>query len=80
MGPWVIVYTPPNRFETVKKVLEAQKLKIFEAEVSMRPRHRALKANRPRRSSAWSKALEDLDDVQKVHANFDVPEHVLRPP
>jgi transcriptional/translational regulatory protein YebC/TACO1 len=22
-------------------------------------------------------ALEDLDDVQKVHANFDVPEEVL---
>jgi transcriptional/translational regulatory protein YebC/TACO1 len=23
-------------------------------------------------------ALEDLDDVQKVHANFDVPDEVLQ--
>src|SRR5205814_9272080 len=36
-GDLVTVYTAPNRFEAVRKALEAQKLKINDAEISMRP-------------------------------------------
>jgi len=77
-GSLVTVYTAPNRFETVKKALEAQKLRIVEAEVSMRPSNTVrLEGDQAKKVIGLVEALEDLDDVQKVHANFDVPEEVL---
>ena len=77
-GTLVTVYTAPNRFETVKKALEAQKLKIVEADVSMRPSNTVrLDGDQAKKVLGLVEALEDLDDVQKVHANFDVPEEVL---
>ncbi len=77
-GTLVTVYTAPNRFEAVKKALDAQKLKIVEAEVSMRPSNTVrLEGEQAKKVIGLVEALEDLDDVQKVHANFDVPEEVL---
>ena len=77
-GSLVTVYTPPNRFETVKKALEARKLKLVDAEISMRPSNTVrLEGEQAKKILALVEALEDLDDVQKVHANFDVPEEVL---
>jgi len=77
-GSLVTVYTAPNRFETVKKALEAQMLRIVEAEVSMRPSNTVrLEGDQAKKVIGLVEALEDLDDVQKVHANFDVPEEVL---
>src|SRR6266851_830649 len=77
-GELVTIYTAPNRFETVKKALEAQKLKIADAEVSMRPSNTVrLEGEQAKKVIGLVEALEDLDDVQKVHANFDVPEEVL---
>lgn len=77
-GSLVTVYTAPNRFETVKKALEAQKLRIVEAEVSMRASNTVrLEGDQAKKVIGLVEALEDLDDVQKVHANFDVPEEVL---
>ncbi len=77
-GALVTVYTAPNRFETVKKALEARKLKLVDAEISMRPSNTVrLEGEQAKKVLALVEALEDLDDVQKVHANFDVPEEVL---
>ena len=77
-GALVTVYTAPNRFETVKKALEARKLKLVDAEISMRPSNTVRLEGEPaKKVLALVEALEDLDDVQKVHANFDVPEEVL---
>jgi len=77
-GDLVTVYTAPNRFEAVKKALEAQKLKITDAEISMRPSNTVrLEGEQAKKVIGLVEALEDLDDVQKVHANFDVPEEVL---
>ena len=77
-GSLVTVYTPPNRFEAVKKALEAQKLKIGDAEISMRPSNTVrLEGDQAKKVIGLVEALEDLEDVQKVHANFDVPEEVL---
>jgi len=74
----VTVYTAPNRFEAVKKALEAQKLKIVEADMSMRPSNSVrLDGDQAKKVISLVEALEDLDDVQKVHANFDVPDEVL---
>ena len=77
-GTLVTVYTAPNRFEGVKRALDAQKLKIVEADVSMRPSNTVrLDGDQAKKVLGLVEALEDLDDVQKVHANFDVPEEVL---
>ena len=77
-GDLVIVYTAPSRFEAVKKALETQKLKITDAEISMRPSNTVrLEGDQARKVISLVEALEDLEDVQKVHANFDVPEEVL---
>jgi len=77
-GDLVTVYTAPNRFEAVKKALEAQKLKVNDAEISMRPSNTVrLEGEKAKKVIGLVEALEDLDDVQKVHANFDVPEEVL---
>ena len=77
-GSLVTVYTAPNRFERVKKALEDQKLKVADAEISMRPSNTVrLEGDQAKKVIGLVEALEDLDDVQKVHANFDVPEEVL---
>ena len=77
-GSLVIVYTAPHRFEAVKRALEARTLKIADAEVSMRPSNTVrLEGEQAKKVIGLVEALEDLDDVQKVHANFDVPEEVL---
>ena len=77
-GSLVTVYTAPNRFEAVKKALEARKVKIVEADMSMRPSNTVrLDGEQAKKVISLVEALEDLDDVQRVHANFDVPEEVL---
>ena len=62
----------------MRKALEAQKLKISDAELSMRASNTVrLEGEQAKKVIGLVEALEDLDDVQKVHANFDVPEEVL---
>ncbi len=74
----VTVYTAPNRFEAVKRALESLKLTIVEADMSMRPSNSVrLDIEQAKKVIGLVEALEDLDDVQKVHANFDVPDEVL---
>jgi YebC/PmpR family DNA-binding regulatory protein len=77
-GDLVTVYTAPARFEAVKKALEAQGLRVVEADLSMRASNTVrLDGDQAKKVLNLVEALEDLDDVQKVHANFDVPEEVL---
>lgn len=74
----VTVYTTPSSFERVKKALETAHVKVASAELSMRPTTTVrLEGDQARKVIALVETLEDLDDVQRVHANFDVPEEVL---
>lgn len=75
----VTVYTSPQRFEGVKKALEASGMRPASAELSMRPTSTIRVEGDPARQVLrLVEALEELDDVQRVHANFDVPEDVLQ--
>jgi YebC/PmpR family DNA-binding regulatory protein len=75
----VTAYTSPAGFEPVKARLERAGIKPASAEISMRPTSTVqLDGEQGRRIIRLVEALEDLDDVQKVHANFDVPEEVLQ--
>src|SRR3989442_5279532 len=73
------VYTTPSSFERVKKALESAGVKTASAELSMRPTTTVrVEGDAARKLLGLVEALEDLDDVIKVHANFDVPEEVLQ--
>ena len=73
------VYTTPTSFERVKKALEAAGIKTGAAELSMRPTTTVrVEGDAARKLLGLVETLEDLDDVIKVHANFDVPEEVLQ--
>ena len=75
---FITVYTPTAAFERVKAALERAGITAESAEVSMRPTNTVhLEGDQARKVLRLVEALEDLDDVQKVHANFDVPEEVL---
>ena len=78
-GSLVSAYTTPGSFEKVKTALEKAGIKVASAEVSMRPTTTIrVDGDQARKVLRLVEELEDLDDVQKVHANFDVPDEVLQ--
>ena len=75
---FITVYTPTSSFEKVRAALEGAGVSAESAEVTMRPTNTIhLEGDQARKVVKLVEALEDLDDVQKVHANFDVPEEIL---
>jgi len=75
---YITVYTPTASFEKVKAALDKAGISAESAEVSMRPTNTIhLEGDQARKVVKLVEALEDLDDVQKVHANFEVPEEIL---
>ena len=73
-----IVTTDPAQFHLVRSALEEKRLKIEEAELAMVPRNTVRVEGADAQAVVkLVEALEDLDDVQKVWANFDVDEDAL---
>ena len=78
-GSLITVYTTPTAFERVKKAIEAAGIPISSAEISMRPTNSVrVEGDHAQNVIRLVESLEDLDDVQKVHANFDIPVEVLQ--
>ena len=72
------VYTEPADLEHVRKALEAAGIHVESAEATMIARTTVeLDAHRARQNLRLIELLEDLDDVQRVTANFDIPEDVF---
>jgi YebC/PmpR family DNA-binding regulatory protein len=68
------VLTTPAAFTAVKTALEAAGLKPIEADVVMRPANRvAVEAENAELLGRLLEKLEELDDVQDVHHNADLP-------
>ncbi len=68
----------PASYETVKAALEAAKLIPLSCEVSMIPKtHIKLAQEEATKMLRLMDALEEHDDVQKVYANFDIPDEVM---
>ena len=77
-GSLVTVYTTPASFERVKKAIEAARIPVASAEISMRPTTTVrVEGEHAKQVMRLVESLEELDDVQKVHANFDIPDEVL---
>jgi len=73
------VLTAPDDFTAVCEALEAKGVKHVEAGITMIPKNVA-EVNDEKVASQLMKLIENLednDDVQKVHANFDIPDAIM---
>jgi transcriptional/translational regulatory protein YebC/TACO1 len=72
------VTTDAADLATVRDALEAAGLAISSAELTLVPKNTvALDEDGARKLLRLIDALEEQDDVQDVHANFDIPDAVL---
>ena len=72
------IITPFDAFDSIRTALEDAGSRIEVAEISMIPTNRiGLEGKEAERVIRLMEALEDSDDVQKVYANFDIPDDVL---
>jgi YebC/PmpR family DNA-binding regulatory protein len=77
-GEQVDVFTKPHDLEAVRRSLEAAGVKIESAELSMTAKNTVeLDVSKARQALRLVELLEDHDDVQRVTANFDIPESLL---
>jgi len=72
------VMTPFTGFQAVRDALKEAGVELEEAELVMIPKSTvAVEGSTAERVLRLVDALEDEDDVQKVAANFDIPEDIL---
>jgi YebC/PmpR family DNA-binding regulatory protein len=72
------VITSATSLEAVRSALETAGVKVASAEVSMIPQNTVpLQGGQARQVLNLIDALDELEDVQAVHANFDIPDEVL---
>ncbi len=74
----VEIFTEPGDLEGVRKALEASGVAVESAESAMIAKQTVeLDAAKARQALRLVELLEDLDDVQRVTANFDIPEELF---
>ncbi|MDD3296827.1 MAG: YebC/PmpR family DNA-binding transcriptional regulator [Candidatus Omnitrophica bacterium] len=72
------IFCEPKDFESVKEALTKKGIKWEEAELTKIPNSTIkIAGNDAKQLLALIETLEDHDDVQKVYANFDIPDEVL---
>jgi YebC/PmpR family DNA-binding regulatory protein len=73
------ITTDPKDFEAVRKAVEAARIPVESAEITMVPQSTVkIAGDNARAVLALVEALEDLEDVQNVYANFDIPDTELK--
>jgi YebC/PmpR family DNA-binding regulatory protein len=77
MDDGIEIYTEPSKLEDVRSALESHGVPVASAETSMIPKTSVeLDEKSAEQAMKLIDRLEDLDDVQQVHSNFDVPAEV----
>lgn len=72
------VLTDPHHFEAVKKALADAKIQTVLAEVTFVPQNTIkLEEKAAEQMLKLMEVLDEHDDVQKVHANFDISDEVM---
>jgi YebC/PmpR family DNA-binding regulatory protein len=72
------IYTEPAALEGVRKALDSAGVNVDGAESAMVAKQTvSLEADQVRKAMRMVDLLEDLDDVQRVTTNVDIPEEVL---
>ena len=73
------VVTPVTSFEAVKQALGEQEIPFQDASLTWLPQNLLeVGGNEAEQIIRLLEALEDLDDVQRVFSNFDIPEEELQ--
>lgn len=74
----VSIITEPESFQAVVNALAKTGYKIDSAEISMIPKTTVnLEQRDAERMLKMMDAFDDLDDIQNVYANFDIPDEVM---
>lgn len=78
-GDEVIIYTKPEELAKVRESLKGQ-LNATDAELTRKPTVTVSIDNKEGASKILSfiEKLEALDDIQKVYANFDIPDSIIK--
>ena len=77
-GDYVEVYTAAADLHAVREVLERQGLSVEDAELSMVPKTlMSLQEKETLQILRLLEQMEELDDVQQVYSNLDIPEEIL---
>jgi YebC/PmpR family DNA-binding regulatory protein len=77
-GDRIEVYTTPGELERVRLSLDKAGLPVESAENAMVAKNTVeVDEQRARQNLRLVELLEDLDDVQRVTANFDIPEEIF---
>jgi len=78
-GETLRVLCEPGDLTAVRQALEAGGVEIQSAEVVMEPKSTVeVKGNEAKSLLGLIEELEEHDDVNEVHANFDIPDEVLQ--
>jgi len=74
-----VVYTEPSSLEEVRKGIAEQGIEIEEAKLDLIPNTTTkVEGETAEKVLKLLMVLEDLDDVQEVYSNFDMPEEVMK--
>jgi len=77
-GDEIEIITTTENFEAVRDALRAKKYEPENAEISMVPSNTVkVSGEDAQKLIRLVENLEDLDDVQNVYSNFDIPEDVM---
>lgn len=78
-GKDILAYIKPQDLMSVKKKIEEQGLTVLHAELTMEPKDtiKILDLETARKILTFIDILENSDDIQKVHANFEIPDSIL---
>jgi YebC/PmpR family DNA-binding regulatory protein len=77
-GEKFVIYTEPGELETVRKGLVDAGVEVEEAKLDLIPTTTTrVEGETAQKVLKLLMALEDLDDVQEVYSNFDMPEEVM---
>ena len=72
------IITPFEMFDSVLTAIQETSAEIQLAEISMIPQNTVkLEGKEAERMLRLMDALDELEDVQKVYANFDIPDNLL---
>ena len=72
------VTTGPTDLQAIRTALDEAGVRVASAELSMIPQASVpVEGGQARQVLGLIDALDDLEDVQAVHANFDIPDEVL---
>jgi len=72
------VLSEPGDLATVRQALESAGVEVESADIAMEPKSTVeVRGNDPKSLLSLIETLEEHDDVDSVHANFDIPESVL---